>query len=38
VGDLANSVAARSDAHPLLQASLRATKDFIAVELQSLGD
>jgi TorA maturation chaperone TorD len=38
VGDLANSVAARSDAHPLLQASVRATKDFIAVELQSLGD
>lgn len=38
VGDLADLVAARSDAHPLLQASLRATKDFIAVELQSLGD
>ena len=38
VGDLADKVAARSDAHPLLQASLRATKDFIAVELQSLGD
>jgi len=38
VGDLADSVAARNDAHPLLQASLQATKDFIAVELQSLGD
>lgn len=38
VGDLADKVATRSDAHPLLQASLRATKDFIAVELQSLGD
>jgi TorA maturation chaperone TorD len=38
VGDLADNVATRSDAHPLLQASLRATKDFIAVELQSLGD
>ena len=38
VGDLADKVATRSDAHPLLQVSLRATKDFIAVELQSLGD
>ncbi len=38
VGDLADSVAARSDAHRLLQATLQATKDFIAVELQSLGD
>ena len=38
VGDLADNVATRSDAHPLLQASLRATKDFIAVELQTLGD
>ncbi len=38
VGELADSVAARSDAHPLLQASLQATKDFIVVELQSLGD
>ncbi len=38
VGDLADLVASRDDAHPLLQASLRATKDFIAVELQSLGD
>ncbi|MGA1424067.1 MAG: TorD/DmsD family molecular chaperone [Steroidobacteraceae bacterium] len=38
VGDLADLVGSRDDAHPLLQASLRATKDFIAVELQSLGD
>ena len=38
VGGLADQVATRSEAHPLLQASLRATKDFIAVELQSLGD
>jgi DMSO reductase family type II enzyme chaperone len=38
VGGLADQVASRSEAHPLLQASLRATKDFIAVELQSLGD
>jgi len=38
VGDLADKVADRSDAHPLLQATLRATKDFIAVELQNLGD
>jgi hypothetical protein len=38
VGGLADQGATRSEAHPLLQASLRATKDFIAVELQSLGD
>jgi TorA maturation chaperone TorD len=38
VNDLADSVAGRRDAHPLLQATLQATKDFLVVELQSLGD